>query len=64
MILIVDRSAAIGNDGVDVEALRQALADGAAAGADIEVLTPKLWYLSGGGLQSLGRQIDEVANAL
>ncbi|MFD2438213.1 substrate-binding domain-containing protein [Modicisalibacter luteus] len=64
VILIVDRSAAIGNEEANVEALRQSLANGAAADADIEVMTPKLWYLSGGGLQSLSLQIDEVRNAL
>ncbi|MCG7600094.1 ABC transporter substrate-binding protein [Halomonas sp. McH1-25] len=64
VILIVDRSAAIGSEAVDVEALQQALSDGAAADADVEVLTPKLWYLSGGGLQSLSLQIDDVVSAL
>ena len=27
-------------------------------------LTPDLWYLSGGGAESLDRQIDEVINGL
>ncbi|MEC9483485.1 MAG: hypothetical protein UMU75_09230 [Halomonas sp.] len=64
VILIVGRSAAIGNGSLDAESLRQALTNGAAADATIKVLTPKLWYLSGGGLQSLNRQIEEVVSAL
>ncbi|WP_447555132.1 ABC transporter substrate-binding protein [Vreelandella sp. EE22] len=62
-LLVVDRSAAIGEQPADADDLRQSLSD---AGADIDVilLTPALWYLSGGGLQSLSMQIEEVASAL
>ena len=31
---------------------------------EVIYLTPDLWYLSGGGAESLDRQIDEVINAL
>ncbi|HDZ47502.1 hypothetical protein LCGC14_0058000 [marine sediment metagenome] len=63
IVLVIDRSAAIGNDPADADDLRQTLAD---AGADTQlvILTPDLWYLSGGGLQSLALQIEEVSSAL
>lgn len=64
VLLIVDRSAAIGDEAADAEALRQSLADAGAKDVRLEVLTPKLWYLSGGGLQSLSLQIDEIVHAL
>lgn len=66
VIFVVDRSAAIGAEPM--------VADFFSAGeyADIQeikdakvvVLTPKLWYLSGHGLQSLELQVDEVTKAL
>lgn len=66
IIFIVDRSAAIG-----VEPLKQdhflakEFADvSAVKNGKVIYLTPKLWYLSGRGLQSLDLQIDEVMNAL
>ncbi|WP_249977797.1 ABC transporter substrate-binding protein [Vreelandella olivaria] len=63
IMLVIDRSAAIGNEPADADGLHQALAD---AGADTQlvILTPDLWYLSGGGLQSLALQIEEVSSAL
>lgn len=64
VLLVVDRSAAIGNDAADTQALEQALSDAGASETRLVVLTPALWYLSGGGLQSLKLQIDEVVNAL
>lgn len=64
LLLVVDRSAAIGNDAADTQALEQALSDAGASETRLVVLTPALWYLSGGGLQSLKLQIDEVVNAL
>lgn len=64
LILVVDRSAAIGQEPMDSPALEQALA--AAGGADIPLqqLDPALWYLSGAGLQSTRLQADEVAQAV
>lgn len=63
VVLVIDRSAAIGEEPADAEALAQLLND---AGADTKLVmfTPALWYLSGGGLQSLKLQIDEVVGAL
>ncbi|SJN14700.1 Iron compound ABC uptake transporter substrate-binding protein [Halomonas citrativorans] len=64
VLLVVDRSAAIGNDAADTNALERALADAGTPDTRLVVLTPALWYLSGGGLQSLKLQIDEVVEAL
>lgn len=64
VLLVVDRSAAIGNDAADTQALEQALSGAGASETRLVVLTPALWYLSGGGLQSLKLQIDEVVDAL
>lgn len=64
VILIVDRSAAIGDEPADMEALEQTLAEAGALDVRLVSLTPALWYLSGGGLQSLKMQIDEVVDAL
>lgn len=63
VVLVIDRSAAIGDEPADAEALAQAL-DDAGANTKLVLLTPALWYLSGGGLQSLKLQIDEVVGAL
>ncbi|WP_043527661.1 ABC transporter substrate-binding protein [Litchfieldella xinjiangensis] len=64
VLLIVDRSAAIGDEPANRDALEQTLADGGAEDVRVEMLSPKLWYLSGGGLQSLERQIDDVVAAV
>ena len=63
-VLVVDRSAAIGDEPANAEALTQTLLDAGAEDAQLVMLTPALWYLSGGGLQSLRLQIEEVAAAL
>ncbi|MFG6665766.1 ABC transporter substrate-binding protein [Halomonas sp. HNIBRBA4712] len=63
-LLVIDRSAAIGQTPLDADTLRQQLADAGADSAEVAVLSPELWYLSGGGLQSLGLQIEEVVSAL
>lgn len=64
VVLVIDRSAAIGDEPADVDMLTQTLADAEAENARVVILTPALWYLSGGGLQSLALQVDEVAAAL
>lgn len=64
VVLVIDRSAAIGDEPADVDMLTQTLADAGAENARVVILTPALWYLSGGGLQSLALQVDEVAAAL
>ncbi|MFD1383298.1 ABC transporter substrate-binding protein [Rhodanobacter aciditrophus] len=66
VVMIVDRSAAIGAESgaMDMESFKAELA--ANGGSDIQVayLEPELWYLSGGGLESLKLQVAEVAKAL
>ncbi|MDO6462178.1 ABC transporter substrate-binding protein [Granulosicoccaceae sp. 1_MG-2023] len=64
LVLVVDRSAAIGKEPMPEGALSNALAE--AGGEDIPVvlLDPALWYLSGAGLQSTQLQIDEVTAAV
>ncbi|NQY76669.1 MAG: ABC transporter substrate-binding protein [Halomonas sp.] len=63
IVLVIDRSAAIGDEPADADQLRATLAD-AGAESQLVLLTPALWYLSGSGLQSLALQIDEVVSAL
>ncbi len=64
VVLVVDRSAAIGNEPADLEALEHDLTDAGASDVRLVSLTPALWYLSGGGLQSLAMQVEEVTAAL
>ncbi|AQU83764.1 MULTISPECIES: ABC transporter substrate-binding protein [unclassified Halomonas] len=64
IVLVIDRSAAIGGEPADTDVLAQTLAEAGAENTQVVMLTPELWYLSGGGLQSLALQIDEVAAAL
>lgn len=63
-VLVVDRSAAIGQAPLLPETLEQALAQAGAGDTLVHVLDPGLWYLSGAGLQSLKLQVDEVADVL
>lgn len=64
IVLVIDRSAAIGDEPADADALTQTLSDAGAEKAQVVMLTPALWYLSGGGLHSLALQVEEVAAAL
>ncbi|MCE8021894.1 ABC transporter substrate-binding protein [Halomonas sp. MCCC 1A11036] len=64
VVLVVDRSAAIGQEALDVGVLRDALAAEGAESISVVVLNPGLWYLSGGGLNSVHAQVDEVVTAL
>ena len=66
IIFVVDRSAAIGATPMKGDYFQaaefanvQAVKDG-----KVIVLNPKLWYLSGRGLQSIEMQIDEVTKAV
>ena len=66
IIFVVDRSAAIGATPMKADYFQaadfanvQAVKDG-----KVIVLNPKLWYLSGRGLQSIEMQIDEVTKAV
>lgn len=63
-LFVVDRSAAIGAGRLDEAALRQALNAAGGDNIQVTVLSPRLWYLSGGGLQSIRLQVDEIVNAL
>lgn len=66
VVLIVDRSAAIGAESgaMDIDAFKKALAENGGAGINVAYLEPELWYLSGGGLESLKLQVAEVTEAL
>ncbi len=66
VIYIVDRSGAIGQPPLDVSVFnsKEMKKINAVKNQKVVVLTPKLWYLSGGGLQSIAMQADEVAKAL
>ncbi len=66
LIFIVDRSAAIGQTPMDPHHFNKAefAAVNAVKEGKVIYLTPKLWYLSGQGLQSIERQLDEVLDAL
>ncbi|MGO2234444.1 MAG: ABC transporter substrate-binding protein [Marinomonas sp.] len=65
-LFIVDRSAAIGNtkESLNLEKLKSELAAQGGQSIQIAYLSPKLWYLSGNGLQSLRMQVKEIADAL
>ncbi|UNM95476.1 ABC transporter substrate-binding protein [Ignatzschineria rhizosphaerae] len=66
IIYIIDRSAAIGQPAMDQEYFKAAdMAQINAIKNDkVIYLTPKLWYLSGKGLQSLDLQTDEIMKAI
>jgi iron complex transport system substrate-binding protein len=65
-LFIIDRSAAIGNtkESLDIEKLQSELAAQGGQSIQVAYLSPKLWYLSGNGLQSLRMQVKEIADAL
>ncbi|SHG46918.1 iron complex transport system substrate-binding protein [Marinomonas polaris DSM 16579] len=65
-LFIVDRSAAIGDtkNTLDIAELKVELAAQDAGTIKVAYLSPKLWYLSGNGLQSLRMQVKEIADAL
>ncbi|KAA0010360.1 ABC transporter substrate-binding protein [Billgrantia pellis] len=64
VLLVVDRSAAIGQAPLDVSALRESLTAAGGGEIAVELLSPGLWYLSGAGLESVRAQVDEVVAAL
>jgi iron complex transport system substrate-binding protein len=65
-LFIIDRSAAIGNtkESLNIEKLQSELAAQGGQSIQVAYLSPKLWYLSGNGLQSLRMQVKEIADAL
>lgn len=62
IIYVVDRSKAIGQQAMKTNYFDQKLLK--KNQTQIVYLTPDLWYLSGGGAESLDHQIDEVINSL
>lgn len=62
IIFIVDRSQAIGQKALDTNHFDNNIL--AKAGTKIVYLTADLWYLSGGGIESLTQQINEVIEPL
>ncbi|NUF49849.1 siderophore ABC transporter substrate-binding protein [Gilliamella sp. ESL0250] len=62
IIFVVDRSKAIGKQGMAEHYFSQHILN--KNKTQVVYLTPDLWYLSGGGAESINRQIDEVINAL
>ncbi|OCG21486.1 siderophore ABC transporter substrate-binding protein [Gilliamella sp. App4-10] len=62
IIFVIDRSKAIGNQGMAEHYFSQQVLN--KSKTHVVYLTPDLWYLSGGGAKSINRQIDEVINAL
>lgn len=66
IIFVVDRSSAIGATPMVADYFEAAeFADvKAVKDGKVVVLTPKLWYLSGKGLQSIELQVDEVTKAV
>lgn len=64
IILVMDRSAAIGSTPLNMSQLSDRLAELGAAESRVTILSPGLWYLSGGGLRSIRLQVDEVLTAI
>lgn len=65
LIFVIDRSLAIGGDtSVNSDLLNNDLLQTTQAGKDKKIitLTSDLWYLSGGGLESIKMMIEETAN--
>ena len=62
VIYVVDRSKAIGQSAMKDDFFNAKVL--AKSKTEVVYLTPDLWYLSGGGAESLDRQIDEVIDAL
>ena len=66
IIFVVDRSAAVSGKADGARILDNDLVNGtkAARNGRIIALDPNVWYLSGGGLQSLGMMVSEIQAAL
>ncbi|MFD1260166.1 siderophore ABC transporter substrate-binding protein [Entomomonas asaccharolytica] len=65
ILFVIDRNEAIGEGKLDKNAVEDSTMQAANAykNKHIIYLTPDLWYLSGGGLESLKLQMEEVAKA-
>ncbi len=64
VVLVVDRSASIGQPGLKKATLVGQLETAGMDETNVTILSPGLWYLSGGGLQSIRLQIEEVLEAV
>lgn len=64
VVLVVDRSSAIGEEPLEVSALQDTLAGQGGESIEVVPLSADLWYLSGAGLGSVRAQVDEVVEAL
>lgn len=66
LILVVDRSAAIGSGADNTKIFDNPIVAGtnAAKSGRIVRLDPECWYLSGGGIESMGKMIAEVERAI
>ena len=65
MIFVIDRNDIVGGEGESIEALNNDLVNGtnAAKNGKIIKLDSEIWYLSGGGLSSVYRMIEEIEAA-
>lgn len=66
ILFVVDRTAVVGGDQEGSATLDNELVAGtkAAQNGKIVYLDPNYWYLSGGGIESVSKMIDDVAGAL
>ncbi|WP_027967859.1 ABC transporter substrate-binding protein [Halomonas halocynthiae] len=64
VVLVVDRSLAIGKEPLDVSTLQSALAERGGESIRVVPLSADLWYLSGAGLGSVRAQVNEVIEAV
>lgn len=64
VILVVDRTVVVGGDTDGAKTLDNELVNGttAAQNDQIHYLSPDIWYLSGGGLESVDLMCDEIVN--
>ncbi len=62
ILFVVDRDAAVGGDGNASDTLNNELVNNTNAAKNNKVITldPEIWYISGGGLQSVSDMIDEA----
>ena len=65
MMFVVDRNAAVGADASAADALENELVQktNAYKNDNIIYLDPDFWYLSGGGLQSVGQMVTDIQTA-
>lgn len=65
MMFVIDRNAAVGNDASAADSLENELVQktNAYKNDNIIYLDPDFWYLSGGGLQSVGQMVTDIQSA-